>query len=84
MEELSLEELMLLNESLDYTNTVYQNQLKLLDDLLSNKIITSLEYLKSHKSLLAKMRFIKKQFIINKLMFDKKEERSEFVSWYLE
>lgn len=62
MEKLSDEELDIINNSLQYTNKVYQNQTKLIEKTYKEKAITFLEYLKSEKSLMSKIKFIDRYF----------------------
>ena len=58
--KLSIQELDLLKESLDYTNQVYQNQEKTIEKAYHDKIINKLKFLKNQKSLLEKLTDIDK------------------------
>ena len=58
--ELSIQELDLLKESLEYTNQVYQNQEKVIEKAYNNKIINKLKFLKNQKSLVEKLANIDK------------------------
>lgn len=58
--ELSIQELDLLKESLEYTNKVYQNQEKTIAKAYHDKIINKLKFLKNQKSLLEKLTDIDK------------------------
>lgn len=58
MERLPQEELELVNESLEYTSFLYKNQSKLIEKSLNERTINYLEYLKSQKSLIKKLRII--------------------------
>ena len=91
MNQLSEEELELVNESLKYTSILYKNQSKLIDESLKDKRITYLEYLKSQKSLIKKINIIEKHYMkkllefLNIMRIDKmKEKHMESIPIYLE
>lgn len=58
MDQLSLDELEIINESLHYTSTLYKKQSSKIEQVLRERDITYLEYLKSQKSLIKKFRMI--------------------------
>lgn len=91
MNQLSIEELEIVNKSLQYTNTLYKNQSKLIEQALSEKNITYLEYLKSQKSLIKKINIIDAHYTrklldaLNFMRSDKKREKHmESIQNYLE
>ena len=91
MNQLSFEELQLVNESLQYTSALYKNQSKLIEQSLSEKNITYLEYLKSQKSLIKKIGIIDAHYtrkLLDALNFmrsdKKKKEHMESIPTYLE
>lgn len=91
MDKLSDRELDIINKSLQYTNKVYQNQTKLIEKSYKDKDITLLEYLKSQKSFIGKIKVIDslftKMFIrkTNLIRNDKKrKEHIENIPKYLE
>lgn len=60
VQELSDEELNLLKESLEYTNQVYQNQEKTVEQAYNTKITNKFQFLKNQKSILKKLANINK------------------------
>lgn len=91
MNQLSIEELEIVNKSLQYTSTLYKNQSKLIEQSLSEKNITYLEYLKSQKSLIKKINIIDAHYTrklldaLNFMRSDKKREKHmESIQNYLE
>lgn len=87
-EELTNEELSLLSEALQYTNTVYQNQMQL---LTQEKNIKLNEFLKLEKSIIKKLSIIDAYYtkkIKHKLNFKRSDKKSEqhrkSISTYLE
>lgn len=91
MNQLSFEELELVNEALQYTSTLYKNQSQLIEQSLSEKNITYLEYLKSQKSLIKKFRLINAHYtrklldVLNFMRSDKKKkDHMESIPTYLE
>lgn len=91
MNQLSIEELELVNESLQYTSALYKNQKKLIEQSLNKTNIAYLEYLMSQNSLITKIgiienHYIKKlcyylNFMYRNLM---KKEHMESIPTYLE
>lgn len=54
LENLTTDQIEIINNALAYTNTVYENQHKIIEDENSKNNITPLQYLKSQKDLLSK------------------------------
>lgn len=82
MEKLTDEELALLRESLQYTNTVYQNQQRTIEQFRKQGLITLKEYLTSQKSLLNKFSFTHRYLssqIMNKFNNTFNFERNEIL-----
>ncbi len=90
MEELSEEELKLLNESLQYTNNIYKRQSVLIEDASREKIISYKELLKKEKSLLNKIVLFEKTYlpklsdIINKIKRKSHKEHLSSLDKYIE
>ena len=84
-------ELEIINESLQYTSALYKKQIKLIEQSLNEKNITSLEYLKSQKSLIEKIHIIDEHYtrkLLDNLNFmrssKKKRKHMESIPTYLE
>ena len=91
LSNLTEEELNLLSEALQYTNSMYQNQLKSIERVSKTNRITLIEYLKSQKTLVQKISYIDTcctRLIRNKLKFSrnerKKKEHIKTIPVYLE
>lgn len=54
LENLSIEQIEIINNALSYTNTLYENQNKIIENEKEKNNITPLQYLKSQKSLISK------------------------------
>lgn len=91
MDQIPLEGLEIIHDSLQYAGTLYKNQIQLIEQSLHNKEITYLEYLKSERSFIQKLDkiieyYIKKLFSsLNSRRDDRrKREHMESIPAYLE
>lgn len=91
MDQIPLEGLEIIHDSLQYAGTLYKNQIQLIEQSLHNKEITYLEYLKSERSFIQKLDkiieyYIKKLFSsLNSRRDDRrKREHMESIPTYLE
>lgn len=62
-DELSIEELSMIKESLDYTNQIYQNQEKINNAAKENNLVEKLQFLKSEKSIITNVKKINNYYV---------------------
>ncbi len=89
MNYLTVEELKIVNESLQYTNNLYKNQSKVIEQSLKDKKINYLEYLKAQKSIIKKVDIIGNHYlekVFNVLNWKNKSRKAhkESIPTYLE
>ena len=79
-DELSIEALSMIKESLDYTNQIYQNQEKINNAAKENNLVEKLQFLKSEKSIITNVKKINNYYVrlFKKIMnFTRSEEKRQ-------